>query len=266
MDIGTGKLPINTNVEIEKKENHWIIDGIEVWGYDLTTPNQYFSAYDYAKFAISKINELTKKNIPIFLVGGTGFYTDTVTGKKILAGEKPNKHLRESLNTTPTKNLLTWLQQLNKDAFEKVDKNNRHRIIRALEIELGKEKQLGKNVLPKLQTTDFKFIGLNTDRKMLYNRADIWLEEVWKNGLVEETQKLSKNYPASEKLNGLVYKETLAFINNILKEDEAIQKAKYSLHAYIRRQLTWFRKNKDIHWIDIKKSNFKEEAKKYLLN
>lgn len=252
MDIGTGKVPVNSNSVVEKKEDHWILDDVVTWGYDLVNLNDYFTAYDYALWAISKVKEAEQSKLPI-LVGGTGFYVDVITGRKTVAGAKPDHKLRESLETTPTKNLVTWLTSLNPKVSERIDLSNRVRVIRALEVELAKEKN--STPLPRLKNTEFIQIGLTAPNKFLYERVDKWLDIIWQNGLIEETKYLMQKYPNSRLLHGLVYKSAVSFINGET-EEEAIQRAKFDLHSYIRRQLTWFRANKDINWFDITDPSF----------
>ncbi len=87
---------------------------------------------------------------------------------------------------------------------------------------------------------------------MLYKKADEWLDKIWDGGLLNEVNWLLENgYEKSEKLKGLVYKSAVAYINKEQTENEAKQKAKFDLHAYIRRQQTYFKKNKNVKWFDI---------------
>lgn len=282
MDIGTGKVPIAKNKSYKNKnDGKWKINDIDVFGYDLVTPNTYFSAYDYAQFAINKINELRKErnnerlwakvrdlpagNKTILIVGGTGFYIDSVTGRKKLSGVLPDFELRKKLEKTPTKNLITKLTSLNKERAGKTDLSNRARLIRALEIELKKDSK--QNILPKLKNIKFIYIGLTSNRTLLYKRVDDWLETIWENGLLDEVCWLLNNgFKKSEKLNGLIYKNALAYLKDDLSEKDAKQKTKYNLHAYIRRQQTYFKKNKKIKWFDIAKNNYENEILRYLAN
>ena len=102
MDIGTGKLPINANVKIVRDVDKWIIDGINVWGYDLVTPDAFFSAYDFAKFALPKISRGNPENKTMFVVGGTGFYIDILTGRVKPSNVMPDLELRATLETLST--------------------------------------------------------------------------------------------------------------------------------------------------------------------
>ncbi|MFC1622344.1 tRNA (adenosine(37)-N6)-dimethylallyltransferase [Patescibacteria group bacterium] len=228
MDIGTGKF------------------GKGIYGYDLVEPNEFFSAYDFTQFALKKARELLEEGKTVFLVGGTGFYIDAFTGRVPLTGSKPDLELRKSLETTPTKNLLTRLTSLNPKKANSIDRQNRVRIIRALEIELKKE---NTTPLPYLQNVEFVYIGLTAPREFLYNRVDKWLKNIWNEKLFEEVDFLKKNYPNSDKLNGLIYKTA---------QKKDFERTKYDLHAYVRRQQTYFKKIPDVTWMDISQDNYKQ--------
>jgi tRNA dimethylallyltransferase len=250
MDVGTGKIPINKGLAITKSDQKWVVDGIDIWGYDLTDPNSRFSAYDYGQFSINKLNEIkeSRKYKFIIMVGGTGFYIDVVTGKIVLSNISPNYKLRESLELKSPEELLEILTSLNKHMADEIDTKNKIRIIRAIEKERGKNEN---NALPRMEFTEFKLLGLTASRPLLYQRADEWVDAVWKS-LVKETRWLLEGkYKNSDKLNAIVYKTAVSFIEGELGEQDAIQKTKFDMHAYIRRQQTYFKKNDKIKWFDI---------------
>jgi len=264
MDIGTGKMPVNAMARIEKNAEKWVANGINIWGYDLATPDEYFSAYDFAKFALKRQVHLYETSKNVFLVGGTGFYIDVVTGRKKPAGIKPDEELRKSLETTPTQNLVEWLTSLNMEVANRVDKKNRVRVIRALEIELKKEKA---NASPLLypQDIDVIYVGLTSSRKNLYSRVDTWLDAIWEGGLLEETEKLlDMGYRRTKPLSGLIYKSTISYIDGQMSELDAKQRIKFDLHAYIRRQQTWFKKMPNVNWFDIQDENFSDKIRNLL--
>ncbi|SRR3989344_1263288 len=256
MDIGTGKLPINSKAKIQKQEQKWIIDDINVWGYDLITPDEHFSSYDFAVFALKKIRELIDTNKAVFLVGGTGFYIDVITGNVQLTSQKPDFERRKSLETTPTQNLTKWLKKLNPEVFKKTDAQNRVRVIRAIERELDSGTKA--TPLPKIENIDYKKVGLMTDREVLFTRADNWLKEIWGRALFEEIEFISAQFPETSKLNGLVYKTACAYLKGELDYEGAYARTKFDLHAYIRRQQTYMKKMPDVIWIDISQDNYKE--------
>jgi len=102
-------------------------------------------------------------------------------------------------------------------------------------------------------------LGLNAPREVLYKRSDLWVENIWKGGIVDEVKRLCDlGYENSPKIKGLVYKTVLEYIYGMKKEDDAIERVTFDIHAYIRRQLTWFRKKEGIKWVDITQDDFRE--------
>jgi tRNA dimethylallyltransferase len=257
MDIGTGKLPVGKDARLEKLGTNWILNGVKIWGYDVTTLDKFFSGYDFSLFALEKAKEILKSGKNVFLVGGTGFYIDIFTGRVKPSKVKPDLELRESLNLMSLEGLQEKLCSLSMKVFEKTDKNNKVRLIRALEREVSKE--INEVEIPYLKNCDFVYIGLNAPREVLYKRADLLVEEVFKAGVVDEVKRLiDLGHGKSPKLQGLIYKSVVQFIDGKLSKEDAIQQAKYDIHQYIKRQLTYFRKNEDIFWVDISKDDYKK--------
>ncbi len=253
MDIGTGKKPINSDILIEKQENGWKMDGISVWGYDLTDPNTYFSAYDYAVFAIEKLKDIISRGKTPFLVGGTGFYVNIVTGDVKTDQAPPDFSLRKTLEILSTEQLKLELEKINPELAQKTDLKNPVRLIRAIEKSKSTTK---REPLALLENVEFVKTGLFASRNVLYERADTWVDKIWHAGLLEETKWLMESeYAESDKLQGLVYKTAVSFLKNETPEAEAIQKTKHDLHAYIRRQQTYFKKMRHINWFDITQDN-----------
>jgi tRNA dimethylallyltransferase len=257
MDIGTGKIPINSDLQIEKGEKFWELDGVKIWGYDLVTPDQYFSGFDFASFALRKAREIIKEGKTVFLVGGTGFYIDLFTGRMKPSKVKPDLELRQALEYLSLPELQERLKKLDPKAFKNIDLKNKARLVRAIEKSVGSEKN--EKELPYLEKASFIWLGLTSDRKFLYQRADAWVDEIWEGGLIDEFKSLcEKGYEKSRKLKGLVYKTVLKFLDGEITSEKATERIKFDIHAYIRRQQTWFKKNEEIQWVDISKDDFKE--------
>lgn len=255
MDIGTGKVPINADVSVHKDMEKWELNGVNIHGYDLITPDKYFSAYDFSMWALPKIRKFIEAGTKVMLVGGSGFFIDILTGN-IKPGNRPlDTKLREVLEKKTISELQEELMSLNPTMWGKVDRNNPARLIRAIELSnLGEDTS---TPLPYLEDVGFTYFGLMASREILYMRADTWVEEVWKAGLLEETSSLiSSGYADTRPLNGLIYKSVKALLENKLDKEEAILRCKYDIHAYIRRQQTYFKRNKDIFWFDICQEGF----------
>ncbi len=263
MDVGTGKLPLGSSTKIQKGDGFWEFGGVRVWGYDLITPDQYFSSYDYAKFALEKSADLLNKRKSVFLTGGTGFYVDAVTGRIDLNNNvKPDFELRSQLEKMPLEELRGLLTSLNLEVLKKIDENNPVRLIRAIEKE--KAKKIAATSLPR-PDAEFIYIGLTGPRDFLYQRVDSWAEEIWQKGLIPETEKLlAMDFGSYPPLRGLVYKSAVSFIKKEIGETDAVQRIKFDLHAYIRRQQTWFKKNQDIKWFDISNDSHRESVYNFI--
>lgn len=260
MDVGTGKVPLGANVKINKGEGYWEFNGKKIWGYDLVGMEEYFSAFDYTKWAHSKISNTEENTI---LVGGTGFYVDAVTGRVKLETFEPDPKFRKKMENIDLETLQSIANE-KRLKFNNSDFYNRLRLIRAIE----KENAVKNKKIEHLKIdADMKisYIGLTASREHLYERVDKWAEAIWSGGLLEETQKLMKKYPNSEKLKGLVYINAKEFLLEKGNRTEHLQKMKYALHAYIRRQQTWFKKNKAITWFDIEDKNYSTKVKEEVI-
>jgi tRNA dimethylallyltransferase len=263
MDLGTGKVPVTSKKKIVKGDFVWKIDNINIWGYDLVKPDGFFSSYDYALFSLQKIRDIAKEKKNVFLTGGTGFYIDMVSERIIPSLVEPDFGLREELSGLNTNELITKLKTLDEGVLGKIDAKNPVRLIRAIEMLMKSKVNLRE--LPYLENAKFYYVGLIAPREFLYLRADNWAEAVWKAGLIKETESLIQmGYGASPKLKGLIYKSAVGFINKAIDESIALQRIKFDLHAYIRRQQTYFKKNPDIVWFDVSKENCKENIYNYI--
>ena len=257
MDIGTGKVPVKSDINVQRCADHWKFNNIKIWGYDLVDPGKYFSGYDFADYALKKAKEILEKGKTVFLVGGTGFYIDLFTGKIKPSNVLPDMDLRSSLEQSSLSNLQNKLKKMSKDVYDQIDQKNKVRLIRAIEKESSVD--VREETLPYIKNAKFNYIGLTSARESLYKRTDDWVNEIWRGGLIEEVKSLVEmGYENSPKIKGIVYKEVFDYLEGVLTKPEAIQKTKFNLHSYIRRQQTWFKKNNLIEWFDISKDDFKE--------
>ncbi len=261
MDIGTGKLPAHAEVSYERHDKYWILEGKNVWGYDLVTPDEYFSAYDFADFGLKKAGELIEKGLHPIIAGGTGLYIDFFTHRiKDLSGP-PDLDLREKLESKDLKELQDEVTSLNIE-LNRSDFHNKYRLVRILE---RKKTTESPSPLPYLKDVNYIFIGLTAPRKFLYQRVDLWADSIWQDDLiVKEVEKLiDLGYEDSPKLHGLVYENAYAYFKREKSRKKAIQRTKFNLHAYIRRQQTYFKRNKEIKWFDITQDNYVQTLYNY---
>ncbi|MBU0650148.1 hypothetical protein KJ605_00635, partial [Patescibacteria group bacterium] len=227
---------------------YWIINGIKIYGYDLVNPDEYFSAYDFLDY-------FSRHRQP-FLVGGTGFYIDVVTGRAVLEGGAPDMELRVELARLRVEELSDRLLALNKSVHQKTDLKNPARLIRAIEKAVGTKSE----PQPPKMTIDPVFIGLTAERNVLYSRADNWVEEIFAEPLFAEVRQLHMRFPRSHRLQGLIYKSAVDYLTGMATLADAKQQAKFDMHAYIRRQQTYFKRNREIKWFDVLRKDFDGEV------
>ena len=236
MDIGTGKQPLGYTGNIDRTDEKWTFNDIPVWGYDLVSPDQFFSGYDFALFAIKTAQDIINRGKKVYLVGGTGFYIDLFTGRVKPSNIAPDLKLRAEMADKPLEELLALLSQ---SELATIDTKNPARVMRAVEKKLATK--INPINLPYLENVSYKYTLLLPPRAELYQKADSWVDAIWANGFTKEVEKLiDLGYKDSPKLHGLVYKSGLDFLEGKLTREEAIQRAKFDVHAYIRRQETYF--------------------------
>lgn len=247
MDIGTAK---PTKEDMTLIHHHMI---------DIVSPQDNYSVSDYAKDSREVYYSLLEKNIGCVICGGTGLYLDAFLGRTNYednsGDEKVRKHLYEILDEKGKEYLYSLLSSIDPESAKKIHMNNTVRVIRALEIyEVTKmtKTEYDKRHISS-QDIDCTIIGLeykNRDllRERIYKRVDIMIE----NGLIDEVESLYNSGILKETSTagqGIGYKETISYLKGEFSKDELIEKIKNSSAQYAKRQLTWFRRNKDIIWL-----------------
>jgi tRNA dimethylallyltransferase len=205
---------------------------------------------EYQKMAQELINKYFNAGILPILVGGTGLYVEAVTeGYVIPELRAESEKIRKKLGQLSDAELFRQLQELDPESAEKIDPRNTRRVIRALEYVLLTETPFSKK--QKKQKPNFKslIIGIEKPRETLYAKVDARVEQMIKDGLVEEVRTLIKKYPTDlPSLNTIGYKEIIEYLQGQVTLPEAKEKIKFNTHAYIRKQDTWFKRNKNIKW------------------
>lgn len=264
MDIGTAKEP----GEMKKDENgrpYLLAGGIRHYGIDLVDPGQTYTAAEFKQYALEVVEEILKRRHLPMLVGGTGFYVRAIIENLDIPKVAPNKKLRQSFEEKSLEDLVKLLKDVDPQSAKKVDLKNKRRVLRALEVAIltGQSFTQQQKKGPKL--FDVLEIGLEIDRAKLYERIDKRVEQQFKDGLVEETQKLVNRKYKWElpSMSGIGYKEAGQYLRGEIGLDRAKDLIKFRTHDYARRQLIWFRKDKKINWIKIS-AEADKLAKKFL--
>jgi len=249
MDIGTGKDIGKSRFKLVEKVGqmdigYHTVEGIRIWLLDIVEPDISFSVSDYLLAFDKAVAQIEKRGRQIIVAGGTGYYIDSLLNPKANFGLAPNKALRYVFNRLPTKVIKIIYKLLNNREFEKLnnsEKNNRHRLIRKIEIKLSRKNQRGN--------TEKKYGGriicLTAKNEVIYRRIDKRVKRRLDEGLLAEVERLKKKYGwKAPGLNCLAYKEFVGYFGGVKSIKECIEKWRGNEHAYARRQKTWFKKMK----------------------
>ncbi len=246
MNIGTAK-PTTEEMQGIK---HYLI------GY--VSPEERYSVADYKKDAKKAIKEIIEKDKMPIIVGGTGLYIDSliyeIEYQDIKFDEKYREKLEEEVNQKGLEELYKRAKEIDEKAIEKISPNDKKRILRILEIyhATGKNKTQQEIESRKKEVEyDYKVYALNWDREKLYERINKRVDLMIEQGLINEVKEILKkynNFPTA--MQGLGYKEVVDYLNGVLTKEEMIEKIKMETRRYAKRQLTWFRKNKQTIWLN----------------
>lgn len=239
MNIGTGKI---TKKEQQSIRHHLL---------DMANPKKIFTVSDFKKLGEKAINDIVSRNKLPVVVGGTGFYIDTLVYDLNLPQVPPNKSLRSGLNRLTAEQLFHKLKNLDPRRAKTIDRYNKHRLIRALEIidSIGKVPVL--NTKYETLNTRYNVLWLGLKPKNLEERIKERLDKRLRQGMVKEVKSLLKKGVSKKRLNdfGLEYKWVSQYINNKIDYGEMHEGLLRDIIKYSKRQMTWFKRNKEIHWV-----------------
>ena len=256
MDIGSAKIKPSEMEEIP----HYLLDILE--------PDEEFHVVLFqqmAKQAIQKIYE--KGKIPI-LVGGTGFYIQAVLYDIDFSENEKDTSYREELEklaqTKGAEYLHDRLREVDEKSAQDIHANNVKRVIRALEYfhQTGEKiSEHNEEQRKKVSPYNFSYFVLNDEREHLYERINLRVDQMINEGLVREVQSLKeKGYTRDMvSMQGLGYKEMLDYLDNKCSLEEAVEIIKRDTRHFAKRQITWFKRESDVTWIDKKEYEYNEE-------
>jgi len=235
LDIGTEKV---TKEEMDGVPHHMI---------DIVEPEETFTVQEFQTQARDHIEDILSRGKTPILAGGSGQYMDAVLYDTNFPVVPPNEKLREDLEALPTTALFKILEDQDPDRAENIDPHNKRRLVRALEIveALGKVPPQEKGTL--LYNT--LYFGIEVDRDELRDRIEKRLYETLEKGLIKEVEDLRKRVDDARLDEfGLEYRVIRHHLDAKLSEEELRESLLTELMGYAKRQMTWFRKNKDIIW------------------
>ncbi len=280
LDLGTGKVP-NENPKSEalnskqylnsknrKSKTKYLYKGIRHYLIDVVEPNKDFTVVDYKRLAEKAIKEiLSRGKLPI-ICGGTGLYIRALTKNLSIPKVKIDLKLRKKLEAEMEKyglaRLAEKLKKLDPLSAQTVDLKNPRRVIRALEVVINSGESFSSQQKKKKTKYEFLELGVKIPDEKLKENISKRVEKMFRQGLVEETKKIVKKYGKGIKaLDTIGYREIINFLEGKNTKKEVKEKIKMNTWHYAKRQMTWFRKDNKIIWLDNCGSALKI-AKKFL--
>lgn len=274
LDIGTGKMSnLKSQMSnVQKGNGFWKIDGVKVWMYDVVSLKKQYSVADYVNGVIKVIGEIKKRGKLPIVVGGTGLYLkvliEGIPSLQIPIDKKLRKKLTGlSLQQLQSKLKKTSLKKWN--SMNNSDQNNPRRLIRAIEIGIGKgdmgdKGDWGDRGLKK----EFNIlrIGLSAPREVLYKKINTRVYKWIEDGILEEVIDLRKKGVSTKRFKqlGLEYAVLSDYLDGSLSFDDMIGKMQISVRQYAKRQITWFKKEKNIIWFDISVPAYRRRVEKFI--
>jgi tRNA dimethylallyltransferase len=260
MDIGTGK-------EWDEK--------VKIWGYDLCDPQENYSVSDYFREMKKVIEDIWNRNKLPIIVGGTGLYIKSLVDGIATVDVPKNINLRDSLEKMSTEEMFDKLAVLDSSKAAQLnssDRKNPRRLVRAIEVAMWSiQNETQKQIVEhrdKVLGNDINLliIGLKADQKVIFKNIKKRVERRMNNGFIDEVETLLKMGVSwkNQSMNTLGYKESEAFFKEGLTYEEFIENWERNEMKYVKRQMTWFKKDTRINWFDISDNFYLENVENFI--
>jgi len=287
MNIGTGKdLPTNSkfknkNSKIKLGNDHfrigyYLFDNIPLWLLDIVSPDYRFTVADYLRCVPPVLNNIWQRDCLPILVGGSGFYIRALLEGIETINIKPNWPLRKKLARQTTTALQAMLKEQDRLRYNRMnhsDKNNPRRLIRAIEVVQKMKQEINKNkwqgIKKELSKKNILMIGMKWPMTALDKRIERRVQMRLEAGLLAEIKYLiKKGYHFSNSILGetMAYKEWQKYFDGDEKKIDIISVWKRNECQLARRQMTWFKKNKEIQWFDVSLTDETKRLEKTVLS
>ncbi|MFA6611714.1 MAG: tRNA (adenosine(37)-N6)-dimethylallyltransferase MiaA [Bacilli bacterium] len=248
LNIGTAKIDVNTtNIK------HHLLDFLDV--------TENFSIFDYQNMARKQIAELFKNEKVPFLVGGSGLYLNAVLYDYDLSASSRNEEFAQQFAHVSDDDLHKQLQKFDPLAACKIPRNNRRRVLRALEIAMSETKKISTNITKNSPIYDCLLICFNTERSKLYERINNRVEAMFAAGWIKECQDLIADGIELSQIKDIGYQEIGKYLQGLLTLEQVKAMIKQKTRNYAKRQLTWFRNKMECQFITIDYENREDHIK-----
>lgn len=260
MDVGTakpegewktGEIEIGGRIDqMFGARKQFFVEDVPHWGIDLVEPDQEYSVAQFKDYAEKKIAEIVKrKHVPI-LVGGTGLWLSAVIDNLDLSSTPSDEKLRAELEEKPLGDLFHEYKKLDPIGAEQIDRENKRRVVRALEVSLLTGKPFSQLQTRGVSKYDVLQIGIAVDREVLNERIHDRVDEMIARELVTEVRSLKQQFGCNiESMTGIGYRQVCEFLEGRCSLKDAMEEIKKDTRHYAKRQMTWFKRDERIQWI-----------------
>ncbi len=250
MDIGTGK--DLADYVVKNKSGKKI--KIPYHLIDVVSPKTDYNVSKYQKAAYRAVEDVLSREKTPFLTGGTGLYLDAVTKGYVfgLVDSKKSKEVRDKLNKLTLPQLLLRLKKVDSKIYQAIDQKNRRRVQRALEIYLLTGKSKADQPARKLPDYEILTIGIKFPIEVIYEKIAKRMKDWFKHGMIEEVERLRKEGVSWKRLDsfGLEYRYVVKYLRGQMDYESMLIELEGELRHFAKRQLTWFKRDENIVWIE----------------
>lgn len=239
-------MPIATAVATADEQQgipHHLVEFLE--------PSESFSVADFVQLARDKAFDISSRGKTPIIVGGTGLFVDSLVKNIKFSDVEQNDELREKLSSKSNDELYNELMRVDGESAKDIHKNNRKRVIRALELYYGGTSKTQQNENSMLEESPFDalYIGINySDREILYSRINKRVDIMLENGLLDEAKEVLSGLSKTS-AQAIGHKELKPYLEGEISLEEAVESLKRETRRYAKRQLTWLRRNEKINWL-----------------
>ena len=237
MDIGTDK---PTLVDTQNIPHHLV---------DIINPDEEFNVALFVKEVRKLVEDIHSRGKVPFIVGGSLMYIDAFVYNYDIPEVTPNTELREELEQKDNEELFAQLCELDPDCEWTVDRHNKRRIIRAIEICMTTGRPLAEQKSKRPLPTNVLYLAVDKDREVLYAQIDKRVDIMFEQGFVAEVRKLHEKYDHNTAMQAAGYKQIMQYLDEEIDLETAIAKTKQVHRNFAKRQLTWLRRNTDVNWV-----------------
>ncbi len=248
LDIGSAK--------VNEKEKEGIVHHL----IDILEPNEDFSVAVFQKMVREKISDMESRNLTPIIVGGTGFYIKSVLYDYNFDNTERDESLILKYQDLSNDELHNILEQRDYESSLVIHKNNRKRVLQA--ISRSSTNKVSENKLKDIQLYDFKIIGLNMERSLLYKLIDRRVDKMIHHGLLKEVVQLHKKNIQTNSVNSIGYKELYKYLDGEYEFDYAVDKIKQHSRNLAKKQYTFFNNQFDVNWVDVDIHHFDKTIEK----